>query len=147
LDETKTYLFPGRSITGGRTCDLREDGVACLRQAAERAGIQKKISPHCLRHSYATHQLEAGVDLPTLAEPDGTCRYPRPAIYLHVSKRHLQAAPSPLEALQISDPGQTKRSRSVDPEMKPPRLEVADIIRAQGSNFLEHSPGWFTWQH
>ncbi len=31
--------------------------------------------------------------------------------------------------------------------MKQPPLEVADIIRAQGSNFLEHSPGWFTWQH
>ena len=31
--------------------------------------------------------------------------------------------------------------------MKQPPLEVADIIRAQGSNFLEQSPGWFTWQH
>jgi len=31
--------------------------------------------------------------------------------------------------------------------MKPPPLEVADIIRARGRNFLEHSPGWFTWQH
>jgi hypothetical protein len=31
--------------------------------------------------------------------------------------------------------------------MKRPPLEVADIIRAQGSSFLEHDPGWFTWQH
>jgi hypothetical protein len=31
--------------------------------------------------------------------------------------------------------------------MKRPPLELADIIRAQGSRFLEHDPGWFTWQH
>jgi site-specific recombinase XerD len=83
---------------------------AC-RQAAERAGIQKKISPHCLRHSYATHQLEAGVDLPTLQNLMGHADIRDTAIYLHVSKRHLQAAPSPLESLQISDPSQTERSR------------------------------------
>jgi site-specific recombinase XerD len=64
-----------------------------------------------LRHTYATHQLEAGVDLPTLQNLMGHADIRDTAIYLHLSKRHLQAASSPVEALQISDPSQTKRYR------------------------------------
>jgi integrase/recombinase XerD len=51
------------------------------------------------------------VDLPTLQNLMGHADIRDTAIYLHLSKRHLQAASSPLEALQISDPSQTKRSR------------------------------------
>jgi integrase/recombinase XerD len=108
----KTYLFPGTVHHWRADVPISDKMVwyAC-RQAAERAGIRKKISPHCLRHSYATHQLEAGVDLPTLQNLMGHADIRDTAIYLHVSKRHLQAASSPLEALHISHPGQAKRSR------------------------------------
>jgi integrase/recombinase XerD len=108
----KTYLFPGTVHYWRADVPISAKMVwhAC-RQAAERAGIQKKISPHCLRHSYATHQLEAGVDLPTLQNLMGHADIRDTAVYLHVSKRHLQAAPSPLEALRISNPSQTERSR------------------------------------
>jgi site-specific recombinase XerD len=70
---------------------------------------QEEVSPHGWRHTYATHQLEAGVDLPTLQNLMGHADIRDTAIYLHVSKRHLQAASSPLEALQISDAASFKR--------------------------------------
>jgi integrase/recombinase XerD len=108
----KTYLFPGTVNHWRADVPISAKMVwhAC-RQAAERAGIRKKVSPHGLRHTYATHQLEAGVDLPTLQNLMGHADIRDTAIYLHVSKRHLQAASSPLEALQISDARQTKLSR------------------------------------
>ena len=68
-----------------------------LALAAQVAGITKAVSPHCLRHSYATAQLEAGVDLRVLQAQLGHAGLNSTQIYLHVSTRLIRQSPSPLE--------------------------------------------------
>jgi len=74
-------------------------------EAARRAGIQKKVYPHLLRHSWATHLLERGTDLRTIQTQLGHFDLETTTIYLHLSQRHLQSIHNPIEALPISGLG------------------------------------------
>ena len=73
---------------------------ACHRTAA-RAGLKKKIHTHTLRHSYATHLLEAGADLRTIQILMGHERLEDTTVYLQLSRRHLHAAINPLEQIAL----------------------------------------------
>ena len=108
----RTYLFPGYENYRRSDVPISAKAVwhAC-RQAAERAGIEKKLSPHSLRHSYATHQLEAGADLASVQNLLGHADVRDTMIYLHLSKRHLQCAPNPLDGLPLAAPAFTKRAQ------------------------------------
>jgi integrase/recombinase XerD len=105
----RKYLFPGDR---GPDVPLTTKAVwhAC-RGAARRAGIQKRVAPHTLRHSYATHLLEAGADPRTIQLLLGHTDIKHTTVYLHLSQRHLHAVTNPLDALPVSDAASAKRSR------------------------------------
>jgi integrase/recombinase XerD len=110
----KTYLFPGTK-DGGRADKPITPKVlweAC-RDAAQRAGITKSVRPHLIRHSFATHLVEGGADLPTVQLLLGHSDLKATSIYLHLSQRHLKAAGTPLDKLELSSPEQVKRSRKL----------------------------------
>jgi len=108
----KTYMFPG-TINGSRADKPITPKVlweAC-REAAQRAGITKAVRPHLLRHSFATHLVEGGADLPTVQALLGHTDLKPTSIYLHLSERHIKAAGTPLDNMELSSPDQVKRSR------------------------------------
>lgn len=94
------YLFPGEAKQGSSGEHLTSKAVyhAC-RGAARRAGIRKAVGPHTLRHSFATHLVEAGADLRTVQLLLGHASLEQTMIYLHLSQRHIRACPNPLDAL------------------------------------------------
>lgn len=90
------YLFPGarpdRPVTRNAVCDA-------LRQARRAARIRKRVTPHVLRHSFATHLLEMGVDLRTIQVLLGHARINSTLRYLHVAQQRLAAVKSPFDVL------------------------------------------------
>jgi site-specific recombinase XerD len=108
----KTYLFPGTE-KGWRTDRPITAKMlwAAVDFAAKRAGITKHVSPHLLRHSYATHQLEAGMDLKTLQVLLGHDDLATTSRYLHLSQKHLQAVSTPLDRIGMTPATQVPRSR------------------------------------
>ncbi len=87
----KTFATPLSSTTIQKTC----------KQAATKAGISKHVTPHTLRHSYATGLLEAGVDLLTIGRLLGHKSFMTTMIYLHVRRPHLDSTPSPIDWLPV----------------------------------------------
>jgi integrase/recombinase XerD len=99
----RALLFPGnRHHNSDRPITTKVVWNAC-RNAAKRAGIKKRVHPHTLRHCFATHLLEAGADLRSIQILLGHRDLKETIKYLHLSKRHLQATPSPLDSLQLKD--------------------------------------------
>jgi len=97
----RTWLFPGhkpeRPITGS---NIQRRFGRLVRQV----GLSKHCSMHTLRHSYATHLLEAGVDLLTLKALLGHTSLETTARYLHVSTQRLHQTPSLLDLLVLPRP-------------------------------------------
>lgn len=68
-------------------------------QAVKRSGLTKEITLHTLRHSYATHLLEDGVDLVTIKEQLGHSKIETTMLYLHIARVRKTPAHSPLDTL------------------------------------------------
>lgn len=97
----KTWLFPGEPRSSGRHLTDKAVWYVCA-EASRYAGLKKRVSPHMLRHSFATHLLEDGADLPTIQMLLGHADLEATSIYLHLSRRHLEKTVNPLEQLAIS---------------------------------------------
>lgn len=72
---------------------------AALERAAKEAGIRKRVTPHTLRHCFATHHLEAGTDLRMVQTLMGHGSLRSTQVYLHVSTTLIRQVPSPLDDL------------------------------------------------
>jgi integrase/recombinase XerD len=90
------WLFPGQNPVNPMS--TRQFNRIC-RMAAEAAGIDKRVSPHTLRHSYATHLLEQKVDIRIIQVLLGHKRLETTALYAQVATNVLREVVSPLESL------------------------------------------------
>jgi len=107
----QVYLFPSSTGQRGQDRPISDKTVwyAC-KEAAVHARIAKHVTPHTLRHSWATHLLEGGTDLRTIQVLLGHADLETTAKYLHLSQRHLQTVSNPLESLQLSSVSQAGHS-------------------------------------
>jgi site-specific recombinase XerD len=108
----ETYLFPG-TLNGSRADKPISEKVVwhAVREACTRAGIKKPVSPHSIRHCFATHLLESGADLRSIQMMLGHSDLEATTVYLHLSRRHLQATANPLDQIITANPAQVPRSR------------------------------------
>jgi integrase/recombinase XerD len=92
------WLFPGRSSL--EPISTRQLNRA-VHEAAEAAGIKKCVTPHTLRHSFATHLLEQDVDIRVIQVLLGHSKLDTTALYARVATKTIRAVTSPLEHLKL----------------------------------------------
>jgi site-specific recombinase XerD len=118
-----TLLFPGKHPAKPIVdTSIRKP----MKEAAQRAGIKKRVYPHVLRHSYATGLLEAGVDLLTISKLLGHASFTTTMKYLHCRREHLYQTPSPLDWLPVRQlptltPPPDAPPQQHDPRKHPPQ--------------------------
>lgn len=100
-DKPRPWLFPGHPRT--RPMTTKAVYLVC-RHAGEAVHLPKAIHPHLLRHAFATHLLEAGVDLRRIQLLLGHRSLRSTSRYLHVTPHVLHTTPSPLDALPLDKP-------------------------------------------
>jgi integrase len=100
------WVFPSPTLSVDprsgvrRRHHLHEHGVQrAVAAAARRAGIDKPCSPHVLRHSFATHLLQDGYDIPTVQELLGHSDVKTTMVYTHVLNRGGRGVLSPLDRI------------------------------------------------
>jgi len=98
------WVFPSRDLSADprsgkiRRHHLHDTGVQRqIKEAARKAGIPKNVTPHSLRHSFATHLLENGYDIRTIQELLGHKNVQTTMIYTHVAAKNVLGVKSPLD--------------------------------------------------
>jgi len=93
-ENNQEFLFTGPK---GRLTDRNLQKI--VRVASKKAGINKEVSPHTLRHSFATHLLENGTDIRMIQELLGHADLSTTQIYTHISTEELKKISSPIDSL------------------------------------------------
>lgn len=99
--QSSTWLFPS-NYRKDRPIDTKTVWHAC-HKAAKRAGIEKHVHPHTLRHCFATHLYEAGTDLRAIQVLLGHEDLKDTLVYVHLAIQRLNATASPLDSLSINN--------------------------------------------
>ena len=89
------YLFEGQDSVQYSSCSIRQ----FLKRSCKKAGITKYVTPHTLRHSYATHMLELGIDLRYVQAFLGHSKPETTMIYTHISSQKVDNMVNPLDEL------------------------------------------------
>jgi site-specific recombinase XerD len=95
----ETYLFPKKNDPD--TPFSKRHAQTCISEAGKKAGIQKRVAAHVLRHSFATHLLESGVNLRKIQVMLGHRSLETTSVYTHLAKDFLDDVQSPLDALEV----------------------------------------------
>ncbi len=100
------YVFPAKSLSKDpETGELRRHHVASsnlqksIKRARDKVGIPKRVTSHTLRHSFATHLLEAGTNIRIVQKLLGHADVKTTEIYTHVLQQNLETVISPLDLL------------------------------------------------
>ena len=94
----QSWLFPGLRVRE----PITSGGVEWIcAKAGKTAHLSKAVYPHLLRHTYATHLLEAGMDLRSIQLLLGHASLSSTSIYLHVANPALEATQNPLRTLAL----------------------------------------------
>lgn len=99
--KSSTWLFPS-NYRKDRPIDTKTVWYVC-QKAAQRAGIQKRVYPHLLRHCFATHLYEAGADLRAIQVLLGHEELKDTLLYVHLAIQRLNSTASPLDSLTLND--------------------------------------------
>ena len=86
----QTYLFDG--MIEGKPLTTRAIGYI-FKRGMKRAGVKRNVGPHVLRHCFATHLLDAGIDSLTIKEMMGHAHISTTARYIHVQHKHMKGVP------------------------------------------------------
>jgi integrase/recombinase XerD len=101
----QVWLFPGQNPINHLT--TRQFNRA-VHAAADMAAIKKRVSPHTLRHSFATHLLEQNIDIRVIQVLLGHAKLDTTALYTRVATNTIRAVMSPLDRLTPLQPKQDK---------------------------------------
>ena len=96
--QSRHWLFPGQNPD--RPVSTKRRQIAC-RAARRTAGLNKPVSLHTLRHSFATHLLEAGTDIRVIQVLLGHAKLDTTALYTRVANRTIRTVTSPLDRLAL----------------------------------------------
>jgi integrase/recombinase XerD len=99
------WLFPGRNSVA--PISTRQINRA-IHEAADAAGLRKRVTPHTLRHSFATHLLEQDVEIRVIQVLLGHAKLDTTALYARVATKTIRAVTSPLERLAVLMEGQSR---------------------------------------
>jgi len=99
LNRPKTYLFEPQGNEGSTIAPTSLANI--LKKNAQKANIKKEVSPHTLRHSFATHMLEQGVNIKLIQRFLGHTSLKTTSVYLHLTNIDLTKVKSPLESMNV----------------------------------------------